>query len=45
MPATPLPAGTAAGMAAMKPQAVIVMGGSSALSDAVLIALPAASAP
>lgn len=44
-PSTPLPAGTAAGMAAMKPQAVIVMGGSSALSDAVLIALPAASAP
>ncbi len=44
-PTTPLPAGTAAGMAAMKPQAVIVMGGSSALSDAVLIALPAASAP
>ncbi len=42
---TPLPAATAAGMAAMKPHAVVVMGGSGALSDAVLIALPAASAP
>ena len=45
MPATPLPAGTFAGMAAMQPQAVVVMGGPTALSDAVLIALPAASAP
>ena len=44
-PLTPLPAGTFDGMATMQPQAVVVMGGTGALSDAVLVALPAASAP
>jgi putative cell wall-binding protein len=44
-PTLPLPSGTSAGMSAMQPQAVIVLGGTVAISDAVLEALPAASAP
>ncbi len=44
-PLTPLPGGTFTGMASMQPQAVIVLGGTVAISDAVMEALPAASAP
>ncbi len=44
-PLAPLPAGTFAGMSSMQPQAVIVLGGPVAISDAVMEALPAASAP